>query len=367
MSKCDVLIIGAGPTGLAAALFLSDHGHKNFRIVEKNAEISPFSKAFGVNARSLSLLSVSNLTERFLENGRKLTKLNLHRHTQVLAQFNLEHVDHHFPFMCVQSQADSERLLANAIAQNGINIERGTQAVTVQQSADGPITVELDGPMGQERVTANVVLGADGARSFIRQSLGVPFEGKAYEEPWQLYDIELEIPLAGDDAHIFLLDDGGMFVVRLEANIWRVLGNSADLLGALPQGTKIGRTHWESDFQISNRVAKKFVQGSIYLAGDAAHIHSGIGARGMNLGIEDAYVFAELYHRGQLNRYDHLRRPIVQKVVGQIEQAMSVPRATTTPGRVVRQFPWIVRAAAPLVRSKVEPWILGLDHAVNLL
>jgi 3-(3-hydroxy-phenyl)propionate hydroxylase len=86
----------------------------------------------------------------------------------------------------------------------------------------------------------------------------------------------------------------------------------------------------------------------------------------MNLGIEDAFVFAELYHRGELYRYDQMRRPVIQKVVSQIQRAMAVPRAKTIPGRLVRTFPWLVQLLLPLVRARIQPWILGLDHEIEI-
>lgn len=111
------------------------------------------------------------------------------------------------------------------------------------------------------------------------------------------------------------------------------------MLVQLPPGTRVGRIHWKSEFGIANRVAGRFAAPPFYLVGDAAYIHSGIGARGMNLGIEDVWIFAELYHQGQLNSYDALRRPIVEKLVGQICRAMSVPRPGTLAGACRKALP----------------------------
>lgn len=363
-SRYEVLIIGAGPTGLAAALFLAERGHTS-RIVEQAATISPYSKAFGVNVRSLHLLEPTGVTKRFLENGRRMQHLTLHRAGKELATLHFGGVDPTYPFMCVQSQADSERILAEAVAARGIHIERGVRATAISVKR-GSAQVQLEGPNGAETVQASTVLGADGASSMVRKSLSISFEGQAYPEPWRLWDLELDVPLDPEDGHIFLLDEGGMFVVRHGENVWRVLGSGPDLLGSLPAGTRTGKVHWQSEFRIANRVAGRFSKGPAFLAGDAAHVHAGIGARGMNLGIEDAWVFAELFHQGQLDRYDKLRRPVVRKVVGQITRMMSVPRPDTLPGRVVRAMPWLVRTAVPLVRSHIQPWILGLDHEVKV-
>lgn len=360
--ETDLLIIGAGPTGLATALFLAAHGHCP-RIVEKAAGVSPYSKAFGINVRTMHLLDAVGVTSRFIENGRKMRGLNLLRRGHKLARLNLAAVDDRYPFMCVQGQHDSERILEEALAEHGIQVERGIEATDIRIDG-GAALVDLVKPKGTETVRAAKVLGADGANSVVRKSLGFSFDGAAYPEPWRLWDLELDISINPDDGHIFLLDEGGMFVVRHRDNIWRVLGSGPDLLGSLPPGTKTGAVHWQSEFKISNRVAGRFSQGPVFLAGDAAHIHAGIGARGMNLGIEDAYVFSELYNRGELHRFDALRRPVVEKVVGQISRMMAVPRADTAPGRLVRATPWLVTLVMPMVRSRVQPWILGLDHEI---
>ncbi|ROU02859.1 FAD-dependent oxidoreductase [Histidinibacterium lentulum] len=364
----DVLIVGAGPTGLAAALFLADRGHRP-RIVERALERSTHSKAFGVNARSLALLEASGVTERFLANGRRMTRLHLRRPGRVLATLRLDEVDHRYPFMLVQSQEDSERILEDALAERGVNVERGITAKDVETSAEGAV-IEVEGPNGMERIAAPVVLASDGAGSTIRKALGIDFPGTAYDEPWRLIDAELDLSLDADldpdAAQIFLVPEGGLFLVRHGGSLWRLLGNIPDLEALLPPGTKVGEVEWRSEFHIANRVADRFTKGAVHIAGDAAHVHAGIGARGMNLGIEDAHVFAALHDRGELDRYDALRRPVVNRVVGQITHAMAMPRPETWPGRTVRAAPWLVPLAFPLLRRKAQRWVIGLDHEVGV-
>jgi 2-polyprenyl-6-methoxyphenol hydroxylase-like FAD-dependent oxidoreductase len=363
-SEVNIFIIGAGPTGFAAALFLAERGHRA-RIIEKHVTPAPWSKAFGVNARSLSLLSTRGVTAQFFENGRRMEQLNLHRRGRTLATLRLDQVDDPFPFMLVQSQADSERLIETALCERGIKVDRGIEAVTIERHEDGA-KVQLRPGNLTSTVIADCVLDASGASSLVRKSLGIAFGGEAYDEPWQLFDVELDnLPMPRDDENIIIHDDGGMFLVRHYDNLWRVLGNVPNMLDHLPQGTKIGRVQWESDFEIANRVASRFAEPPFFLAGDAAHIHSGIGARGMNLGIEDAYVFASLYDREQLDRYDKLRRPVVEKVVSQIKRAMGPPRPSTVQGRIVRAAPRLVLVAVNLVRSTAERWLLGLDHELG--
>jgi 2-polyprenyl-6-methoxyphenol hydroxylase-like FAD-dependent oxidoreductase len=335
----DALIIGAGPVGLAAALFLTDRG-RTVRIIDKRLEPSPHSKAFGVNARTLELLDASGVAKAFLQNGRRLERISLHRHDEILATLQLSEVDHRFPFLCVQGQAHSERLLTEALSTRSITVERGVE-LTALANESGGVTATVSSGGVETTIRARTVFAADGASSTARDLLGI------------------------DDAHIMLLDDGGMFVVRHENTIWRVLGSGRDLLGSLPAGTTVGSIHGESEFEIANRVAGRFSDGEIYLGGDAAHVHAGIGARGMNLGIEDAYVFARMLDDGTLHEYDATRRAVVKKVVAQITHMMMVPRSTTVPGRLVRRFPGLIRMIVPRVRRRVQPWLLGLDHSID--
>lgn len=357
------LIIGAGPTGLAAALFLSQRGILP-RIVDQAAAPSPYSKAFGVNPRTLSLLEDTGVTERLLAQGRRMTALNVWRHGRNHFRLDLAPVNHRYPFMLIHSQAESEAALADALAGQGIHIERG---VAFERLENGPagLRVELrHGEGREEEIEVNLLLGADGAGSAVRKALGVDFPGTSFEEPWRLYDLVLDTPLAADEAHAFLLDGGAAFAVRLRDDIWRLLGNVSNLPERLPD-TTAGRVAWESDFGISHRIAERLQVGSICLAGDAAHIHSGLGARGMNLGIEDAYVFASLAAAGRVKEYDARRRPVVAKVMRSVERMTDVPRGRSTVAQVVRRILPIVAPIMPAVAGPARTFILGLDHEVQ--
>ncbi len=362
-----VLIIGAGPTGLAAALFCQARGHE-VRIVDKRVERSPHSKAFGVNPRTLELLEETGATERFLANGRRMSAVNLWAGERHVVRNDLSPVAHRYNFLLAQSQADSERILEEQLARRGVVVERGVSLHAVEVAEDR-VVASLAGSR-DERAEAEVLLGADGSNSRVREHLGIAFEGEGAAEPWRLHDVELDAgALANDEAHVIMLRDGAMFLVRIGGDVWRVLGNVPDLLARLPAGVRAGAVHWSSDFGIAHKAAAAFShRDRVFLAGDAAHIHAGLGARGMNLGIEDAFVFADRITAGQRSRYSAERRQVVLPLMRRIERLTGVMRGRSLPARAAR---WVIPAVGPALLPLALPtlrrFVLGLDHPVERL
>lgn len=265
--------------------------------------------------------------------------------------------------MLVLPQAESESILTEVLAERGVHVERGVEIRSVEPSHPSA-QCELHHPDGRtERVAPHILLGADGVGSTVRRGLGIEFEGSSFPEPWRLYDVELSTPLP-DHAHAFLLDDGALFLIRIVGALWRVVGNVADPLDRLPRGTEVGHIEWESEFQISHKLASRFQRGAACLAGDAAHVHSPLGARGMNLGIEDAFVFAALAAEGRIEEYERLRRPVDRRVMRVIRRMTEVPRGQTLLSRLVRRAAPFAGRVVPLLGLHL--WILGLDHEVAL-
>lgn len=357
----DTLVAGAGPTGLSAALFLHARGVTP-RIVDRLPEPTTRSKAFGVNPRTLSLHRETGATERMLERGRRLSRASLWRGGRRVARIDLTRAGGEFPFMLVLPQAETEEILTAVLAERGIPVERGVEVRSVVPGGDCA-ECELHHPDGRvEPLRPDVLLGADGVGSTVRGGLGIEMEGSDYPEPWCLYDVDLSMPLE-DEAHAFMLDDGALFVIRMSGDRWRVAGNVTDPLSRLPEGTEVGRVDWESEFRISHRVAERFQRGTACLAGDAAHVHSPLGARGMNLGVEDAYVFAALAAAGRLHDYQRLRAPVVRRVVRAVRMMTEVPRGRSLLSRVARMAAPLAGRVIPLLG--VQRWILGLDHPVE--
>jgi 2-polyprenyl-6-methoxyphenol hydroxylase-like FAD-dependent oxidoreductase len=283
------LIVGAGPTGLAAATFLAKSGVP-LRIIDKAYSPGVNSRAQVVNPRSLELLQHTGVTDAILREAHPIHRVVFYEEWRHLAELEFGHAHPDFP-MAVLPQARTEALLSDALAACGVTPERGTALGSFEQDERG-VDAILVSSSRSESIRTPIMFAADGAHSKVRNALGVSLEGSDFPESWPLYDIELDDPLDPDSAHVCFVDGGLVFLLRIGSGVWRVFGNVNSLLARLPKGTKTGKIFWQSSFHISDRVASRETVGRVLLAGDAAHIHAPVAARGMNLGIEDAFVFA---------------------------------------------------------------------------
>lgn len=365
MDKKDLLIVGAGPVGLSTALFLDKYA--NVKIIDKLTQPVPahFSKAFGVSPRTLELLEPTGATELFLKNGRKLEAINIYKNGKLLVKNELNRVNHKFPFMLVQSQADSEAIMTDILHKRGIAIQRGVELSSVNIKNDKIIVEAKSNNETIGSITSDVLLAADGANSTIRKHFSLSFDGDTLTDKWFVYDLEIETPFNNDEAHIFMYDAGALFMVRIKNKVWRIISNIPEILSDLPKGTTYGAMQWTSEFKISHRIIGSFQKDNIYFAGDSAHIHSGLGARGMNLGIEDAYVFSKLFKENNLSKYEGLRKPVVLDTLHRIENLTQIMQGKATKAKVFRMVaPTLMPILFPLVRHKILNFVLGIDHSV---
>ena len=192
---------------MAAASFLSRHDIIP-RIVDKRAEPSRFSKALAINPRTLELFEASGITDKLLALGRKIHGTTIHRNGRIVAEVDFEDLEHRFPFMLALSQAATERVLREDLAERGIEIERQLELVESPNLADGKAELVHVETQANESITAPWILAADGAHSLARKSVHVPFPGDTYDRAWVLDDIALATDFAPDRAHIKLQDDG---------------------------------------------------------------------------------------------------------------------------------------------------------------
>lgn len=364
------LIIGAGPTGLAAALFLARRGIAS-RIVDQAPEPEAESRALAVNPRTLEILDTIGLAAAVTAEARKVDHGCFYDGDWTLI-VELDLADIHPRFgMCILPQTRTEALLADALAKEGIRAERGVrfESLTQHGTAVQARLVHADGRA--EIAEAPLLLGADGAHSRVRDSLDIDFDGSAFPEPWPLYDVELNDPFSLAGAHISLADGGLVFLLALRPGLWRVIANLPDPLRRLPPGAHPGQVVWQTSFHVSHRLAARLVKGRVALAGDAAHLHSPVGARGMNLGIEDAYVFAAcaadaLTGRWErLDDYERLRHPLHRQVVDRIHAVTAFVRGRPDLVGGLRRFVLPGLAKFGPTAHLMARTLTGLDHALK--
>jgi 2-polyprenyl-6-methoxyphenol hydroxylase-like FAD-dependent oxidoreductase len=366
------LIVGAGPVGLGAALFLARLGQPT-RVVEQRTQPSQESRALAVNPRTLDLLEPTGVTRRMLELGLPMHAGRFYRRGRLVGTVRFDGIHPRYPFMLALSQASTERLLTSALEAAGGTVERGTRLVECR-NVEGGVEAVLEPTAGGPREVVHCpwLLAADGARSTARNQLGIDFPGSSFAESWHLADVPLRTTLAGDQAHAFFLDGGGfVFLIRvvddalegrIPAPVWRVIATRPEPLSWLGQGEPAGPPLWTSSFHIAHRLTATFSAGGVYLAGDAAHIHSPVGARGMNLGLEDAWYFAQLWRANRLADYERLRRPVDRAVVQGVERLSRVAAGQSLLTRFVRAYLFPLALKLAFVRRRMVQTVTGLDH-----
>jgi 2-polyprenyl-6-methoxyphenol hydroxylase-like FAD-dependent oxidoreductase len=361
MPKTEVLIVGAGPTGLVLALWLTRLGVK-VRIVDKTAAPGTTSRAVAVQARTLELYRQVGLADAVVANGHKVGAMNLWVGGRRAARVDLHRIGEDlspFGFMFVFPQDRHERLLVEALAGLGVTVERNVEMLGFTDEG-GHVRVTLRGAHGREEACEALFLaGCDGAHSVTRQTIEAGFPGGTYEQLFYVADVEArgealdgELAIALDDADflaIFPLDDRGR--VRLIGTVRGERAKDPEGLGfddvsdrAIEQlRLKVDRVNWFSTYRVHHRVAQSFRRGRAFLLGDAAHIHSPAGGQGMNTGIGDAVnlawklaaVVRGRADPGLLDSYEPERIGFARRLVATTDQVFTL---ASSPGPLARRI-----------------------------
>jgi len=306
MAKPKILIVGAGPCGMTAALELARRGHHP-RIVDKEAGPTPLSKAVGISPRSLEILEPTGVTDRLLAAGIRMRGVQARYEDRLLAEIQLGRLPHRFNFLLALAQSQTETVMEEVLAGLGVRVEWNVELTDIRLAGD-KVEAELAGAHGG---AFDYVFGADGAHSRVREVLNLAFSGYTHKRLWSIADATIPdwpFPQAMAMANMHRNGDLG-FIIPIGPQRFRAVSNTPDALGHLP-GIEHAEVSQADTFHIPVRQADTYQTGGVFLGGDAAHVHSPIGARGMNLGIEDAFVFVRRLSEGALAGYTSERHPV---------------------------------------------------------
>jgi 2-polyprenyl-6-methoxyphenol hydroxylase-like FAD-dependent oxidoreductase len=379
ISETDVLIIGAGPTGLVLALWLSRLGVR-VRIVDKTAEPGTTSRALAVQARTLELYRQIGLADTVIERGWHTIAVNLWvaRKKKARAVFgNIGAGVSPYPYVLTFPQDEHERLLVERLGEAGVQVERRTELLRFED-AGNRVLARLKRPDGaEETCQAAYIAGCDGAHSTVRETLAIGFPGGTYSHLFYVADIEASGATMNGELHVALDRSDFLAVFPLTGpGRARLVGTVRDEATHEHQDLTwndisqhvlewihidVKRVNWFSTYRVHHRVADHFARGRAFLLGDAAHIHSPVGGQGMNTGIGDAVnlawkLAAVLHARAKaslLNSYEPERIAFARRLVATTDQAFTV---VTSTGMIAR-----------LIRLHIVPLLIGPLSALSVV
>ncbi len=366
-SAVPVLVVGAGPTGLTMAAELARYGIE-CRVIDKGPGPTNLSKAIGMQARTLEILDNLGIVDEILAAGHVVRGLSGHVNERRIFHFTYHELDSPYPLLLNIIQSDTERILGGVVKRAGVTVEWKTELLEFTQD-DGGVNAKVRRPDGtDEEIRARWLVGCDGARSFVRHALDLTFEGQTYDEYFALADARIEWRLPDDEIHAFVNPEGVLFVLPLREGRHRLIvaDKSRDLDGdgspdapdptfeafqrAMevrgPGDTTVSDPGWMSAFHVNARVAGKHRVGRVFVAGDAAHIHSPVGGQGLNTSVQDAHNLAwKLAHvvhgdadESLLDSYDAERGPVAHSVITMTNRLTQVLTLDNVGAQHVRNF-----------------------------
>jgi len=337
-TDCQVLVVGAGPTGLVLAADLLARGIAT-QIIDKGDRVNLETRAVVIHARALEVLDLMGIADRFIDCGHPVRWFTFYTDGKRRVSLDLTRNGSRFGFMLDIPQHETEALLRARVAELGGVIEQETELIGLTDDAGG-VTATVKDVSGQSRViTADYLAGCDGAHSRVRHELGLPFRGHPYPQHWLLADVCLDWARPAEEVHAFMRGDGGPLVAfPMREHRWRLVlplagerGPQAPDLAEVqrllderaPERVIASDPTWLAGFRCHRRSTNVYRQGHVLLAGDAVHIHTPVGGQGMNTGITDAHnlgwklalVATHAGHEQLLDSYGQEREPVAEGVL----------------------------------------------------
>jgi 2-polyprenyl-6-methoxyphenol hydroxylase-like FAD-dependent oxidoreductase len=377
----DVLIVGAGPAGLALATTLQRAGVSAL-IVDKLESGQNTSRAAVIHAHTLEVLEAIGVSGKLDQSGIKVTRFTLRDRDSTLVRLDFEELPSKYAHLLMLPQDVTERILRQALDAASRQVRWGCRVESLVEVADG-VEATVQSPEGREVLRARYVVGADGMHSLVRKTAGIGFTGSSYEDSFVLADVDMHWEHARDEVMLFFSPAGMLVVAPLPGGRFRLVATLenaperpglADLQALLDArgpkrgGARVSCVHWSSRFRLHHRVADRYRHGRMFLAGDAAHVHSPAGGQGMNTGLVDACVLGKLLadvlqgRRGeaQLDDYERLRRPAAQQVLGLAGRLTGMATLRGAVRRMARNTLLRLIGSLPPMRRRLQLQLSGL-------
>jgi 2-polyprenyl-6-methoxyphenol hydroxylase-like FAD-dependent oxidoreductase len=378
VSMTDVLVVGAGPVGLTAAIVLTQRGH-TVTVVDGQPEGANTSRAAVVHSRTLELLAPYGVTPDLVARGVHTPTFAIRDRDDLLMAIPFDTLPTPYPYTLMISQADTEALLRKRLENLGGQVVRPATVTAVEQDPEGILATFSDG----HQVRARYLIGADGVRSTVREQAGIAFTGSTYAESFVLADVRLSGGIPADEVILYFSPAGLVVLAPLPDDRYRIVA-TVDEAPALPDSAFVQRlldergpqarpvvveeVLWGSRFRVHHRIADAFRSDRILLAGDAAHVHSPAGGQGMNLGIEDAVAAAECLSRvllgepeALLDDYAAQRRRVADRVV-KLADRLTEMATLSARKRPLRNTVMRFAGRLPAVRRRLAVRLSGLDR-----
>ncbi|WP_329416526.1 FAD-dependent monooxygenase [Streptomyces sp. NBC_00704] len=342
--RTEVAIVGAGPTGLALAVTLALAG-ADFVLLDQQEEGANTSRAAVVHARTLEVLDELGASGDLIGRGLKLTRFAVRDGARRLLTVPFEQLPTPHPYTLMVPQYETEAVLLARLRALGGDVHRPHRVASVVQDEDG---VTLTTSTGQT-LRASYVVGADGMHSMVREASGIGFSGNSYAESFVLADVVMDWAPGPAEVSLTFGSAGLVVVAPLPGGHYRIVATTdqapehpdlAFVQGLLdqrmPGQAAVTDIAWSSRFRVHHRVADHYRAGRLFLAGDAAHVHSPAGGQGMNTGIQDGYALGSAFTAGGLDEYEARRRPVAERVIGFTDRMTRIATTRNPAARTLR-------------------------------